>query len=493
MKPGNFGDRYWRSPLWRMRLWAFLSIVALALMEVTTTSLWYQGVFEISTPPWLVIFAILLLIYLGSSLALRGLEALHLRAAAKRAAFALWVLLAGYASLKLLMYSTTDLGLIDLVVLPLRYILRADVSGNSFLHLIIIMFITWRGIRVIREPVTTLSVHASFQFGLMALLLYGMIYAPQRPFEAFLGLYLFLFCGLSAMSMARIAGLSELRGGRIPRIGVGWVASILLAALAVIALAAAAGWLTSGRLGELLAYGLLIIIAVLTAVVLLILSPLLAYLGAILPALAEWLEKLLDRLRMLPVSRQLEQLAQLVNDVLEKAQPFLLAGRSLILLFVLAALAAAVLLALYLRQQRFRLVEEGESGAAEPERPGNLLQKLVRQILQEARRLRLRGPAQILAAARIRQIYRQLMSLSKKLGRDRPTAATPLEFLPALITLFPGEADSLELITGAYLKVRYGEYPEMASEVDRVQAAWESIRRQGRKALVARRQEKKRQ
>jgi len=163
------------------------------------------------------------------------------------------------------------------------------------------------------------------------------------------------------------------------------------------------------------------------------------------------------------------------------------------LLFVLAALAAAVLLALYLRQQRFRLVEEGESGAAEPERPGNLMQKLVRQILQEARRLRLRGPAQILAAARIRQIYRQLMSLSKKLGRDRPTAATPLEFLPALITLFPGEADSLELITGAYLKVRYGEYPEMASEVDRVQAAWESIRRQGRKALVARRQEKKRQ
>lgn len=491
MNPAGPGTRFWQSPLWRMRLWSLIAALALGLMEAAAASLWYQAAFHITATPWSGVFAILFKIYLGSFSILRAMEAFHLKMAARRWIFLLWILLAGYLSLKMLVYPASSLGLFDLMALTIRYILQADVSGESFFHLIIVILITWRGVSIARSPVTTSGVHTSFQFGLMGLLLYGMIFAPQHPVEAMIGLYLFLYSGLTAMGMARVASLSELRGGRIPRIGTGWVASILLAAVAVTLLAAAAGWLASGRLMELLAFGLLIIIAILTAIVMIILSPLLAYFAQILPLLAQWIEKLMDRLRMLPISRQLERLISVVNDVLEKAQPFLLAGRSLILLLILAAVIGVVLLALYLRKQRFRLVEEGESEIAQLDETGNFLQKFVRRILHDARRLRLRRPAQILAAARIRRIYRQLMSLSKKLGEERAPSTTPLEFMPALSGLFPDDVAGLRLITGAYLKVRYGEYPETAGEMDQVEAAWERIHRQGRKAALARRQAKK--
>lgn len=52
------------------------------------------------------------------------------------------------------------------------------------------------------------------------------------------------------------------------------------------------------------------------------------------------------------------------------------------------------------------------------------------------------------------------MTLSQRLGSTRPPAATPLEFLPQLQALFSQEPDSVQAITQAYVKIRYGEYPE---------------------------------
>jgi hypothetical protein len=75
------------------------------------------------------------------------------------------------------------------------------------------------------------------------------------------------------------------------------------------------------------------------------------------------------------------------------------------------------------------------------------------------------------------------MELCNKLGKARPAAATPLEFLQTLEMLFPGENSRLMLITQAYLKVRYGELPENPQEVQAIIDAWTHIKSRGGKAL----------
>jgi hypothetical protein len=90
------------------------------------------------------------------------------------------------------------------------------------------------------------------------------------------------------------------------------------------------------------------------------------------------------------------------------------------------------------------------------------------------------NPQRLLAAAQVRRIYAQLMDLCGKLGYARPAALTPLEFLPTLKQVFPeGEAQA-NLITRAYMKVRYGELPETDAEVKEVKRAWNWLKSHAR-------------
>jgi hypothetical protein len=93
---------------------------------------------------------------------------------------------------------------------------------------------------------------------------------------------------------------------------------------------------------------------------------------------------------------------------------------------------------------------------------------------------RLRPARRILVAARIRRIYAQLLELSAELNRPRQPSKTPLEFLLDLGELFPKRNQDLELLTQAYVKVRYGELPETQSEMDELEAAWERVSEEGK-------------
>jgi hypothetical protein len=75
------------------------------------------------------------------------------------------------------------------------------------------------------------------------------------------------------------------------------------------------------------------------------------------------------------------------------------------------------------------------------------------------------------------------MALSEALGRPRPAARTPLEFLPVLGGLFPSLEGDLAVITHAYLKVRYGELPETHQEIEAVESAWARVRAQAQEQL----------
>lgn len=474
---------FFNHPRVRPQMWTFLSTAALMVAEVTLASLWYQALFRPRGAGFGAVLGILSVIFAASYGVTRLLSKLHWRMAYRQAALAAWVLIAVFASLKGLVFPRVDLSLLELVQSPLDFILYPDGDGVEFAHAIYVLVLIWRAAALTRGPVTLYGTQVSFQIGLIFLLLYGMMFALLFAGEATVGMYLFLFFGLTAMSLARIANLTDLRGGRMPRFGSGWMASILLASLTLVGLAILIGWLASGNAVFLLASVLVVILALLTALLLLVLSPLILILARFIPYLAELVRQIGERLRSLPISEQLQKLLAVFSEGLNKIVPVILAGRGIFLAAILVGLILIIVLALNLRHIFQRLAEEEEGSRAEPDEGEGLLKLLARRLRNSRRRLR--SPAQVLAAARIRQIYRLLMLTCQKLGAPRPPSTTPLEFLPRLESLFPEEPGEVRAITGAYVKVRYGEYPETRAEVDAVEEAWKHVQRQARKALAA--------
>jgi hypothetical protein len=107
----------------------------------------------------------------------------------------------------------------------------------------------------------------------------------------------------------------------------------------------------------------------------------------------------------------------------------------------------------------------------------NWLERRAERLGQRLSRLGLGG--KLRAAARIRRIYAQLMALSAELGSPRREWQTPLEYMVTLHGLFPEHSDELAAVTGAYVRVRYGELPESRSEVTRVERAWKALKAKG--------------
>jgi hypothetical protein len=89
----------------------------------------------------------------------------------------------------------------------------------------------------------------------------------------------------------------------------------------------------------------------------------------------------------------------------------------------------------------------------------------------------------IRVAARIRQVYAELMDLCETLGQPRPDAITPLEFVPKLEHIFPQFYPEIGMITQAYLGVRYGLLPETQNDVADIEAAWKKLHTAGHELL----------
>jgi hypothetical protein len=73
------------------------------------------------------------------------------------------------------------------------------------------------------------------------------------------------------------------------------------------------------------------------------------------------------------------------------------------------------------------------------------------------------------------------MDLCEELNCPRPASTTPYEFLPDLGELFTTQTEDLRLITEAYVRVRYGEFPESNAEIELVESAWQHLQEEGQR------------
>lgn len=76
------------------------------------------------------------------------------------------------------------------------------------------------------------------------------------------------------------------------------------------------------------------------------------------------------------------------------------------------------------------------------------------------------------AAASVRRIYRLMCKQAGLAGYPRLGIETPYEYLPTLFKVWPEHAAESRLITEAFVRVRYGELPETAEELELLRSAW---------------------
>lgn len=457
----------------RLALWGEAARYAVLLMELLWIANWYDLLIQ---PP---ISGLTLLLYLGvimlfSHLLARGMNYRNIRAGWRRAVFAAWIILAVLLSLQGLVYGGMHLTLGELVRLPLQSIVSLQDDLRAFWNILLVLLLAARSVALAREPVGILAAQFSFQLGLIMMLFYGIGMGFVKPLQAVLSLYAFLFCGLVAMSAARIYSVGDLRGGKLPLPGRKWALGIFLSALVIVGSGVFAGWASSTWAAAVVLQGYLLLFALLVVAALIVLSPLIALLFLVLPGLRDLLTDFFRDSALSEFMKFISNVAENTREPPEWVVTGLQVGKPLFFGGILLVVAVALLFFLVWKPWQQQAGREDETSDL-PFRPLLGLPRLVLNRLGGSLSHRRR----LLAAARVRRVYAQLMALAAALGKPRPQAVTPVEFLPRLVEQFPRQKDGLDLITQAYLQVRYGMMPETLGEVQRVEAAWEQIKKEG--------------
>jgi hypothetical protein len=87
-----------------------------------------------------------------------------------------------------------------------------------------------------------------------------------------------------------------------------------------------------------------------------------------------------------------------------------------------------------------------------------------------------RAPAVLPEIASVRQVYRQLLRWASAAGWPRHVSQTPYEYLHALAQLMPEAQGDLGLITGQYVRTRYGALLLTEDELHQLRQSWRNVR-----------------
>ena len=478
-----------------LRLWRELALVALMLMEISWVVPWFRSL----TPQTYaasegISFIYLFCLMLGAHVITRGMNGLNLKMSIRRGitiALIIGSVLIGY---KLLLYPGESLNLLELMIRPFQsFSSRQTLIPDEFVIAIVILIGWWRGIALAQAHIGPSYVTNHLIFGVIMFLFYGFLNTLLTNESPGFMLELFIFSGLMAMSSARLATLGYIRGGQPSTFDRRWFLSMVLAGLAVMSLVALISRLAGGQ-AAWVNYVILFILGFFAIILWLIFYPVLILLLRLLEAMPDVSGALLGlQERLAGLQAALNGLLNLLSQKLDDMGVTAFFARyapgvkSILLWSVLIAVVGGILLWLALsiwKDNVRKKIHDEQNSILESGDFWRLLQEALRLRWRKlwgsaAQLANLNRSQRLRAAARIRQIYIDLLELGEDLGQPRPPADTPLEYLPTLYDLFPdldGEADA---ITQAYLRVRYGQLPETTTEVEQVELSWKRIQEAG--------------
>jgi hypothetical protein len=296
-----------------------------------------------------------------------------------------------------------------------------------------------------------------------------------------------LLSGLLSLVIGRVAFISLFHGSYKNPLGRSWLTTISLSVGGFVGLAMLFASLLTGQFRGLLQQltvvlrWILVIILFVASIPWLILSfflfPLLGMIRDALPAPS-----------LTPTPTPLvpyPDISPSLQPVLpQQAQPTILPQTVVTLIFWSVVLLLVLVYFARARRDNLRIRHKSYEDPESLLDRDALLRQMRKNLSQQARDVmdglsnRLRGRRQ-LAAQLVRQIYAHLLDLAEEINQPRPSSSTPLEFLSVLELAMPGLGPELELITRAYVKVRYGEFPENPAEIEALTTAWQRIEIQG--------------
>jgi hypothetical protein len=481
--------------------WRELSALATMIMDVSWLALSYRALsFTARTNPSGSIFAVLgsmlLLIYYATRLSYQA----ALGSMARRVTLLLVMIGSGLVSIKVLVYSGDSLSPRIFTQNLVQSFADPNMLIPAEFEVLIISFLIWlRGITLAQQWMSTRIVLRRYQAGIIVLLGLSMLdLMPSSNGQTF-EVLAFLIGGLIAMATGRAVELGRMRGTRRNPFDRYWLLGLIVVTGIMVGLALLAGGIATEYFTSIVVVLALVATQILLILMGILVSPILLVVLLLSPGLLERLKSLIDFSEMqsglsrvvnflLQVLTGLSQLLRSVYDgfiSLQRLKPYLLWG----ILF----LAFVYLLRILGRHWRspwtWRSEQEDRQFAMET---SDLLQHMRDGFRRGTHRIaaaiqQLRYGRRWLAAAKIRRIYVQLMKMCEDLGFPRPVNQTPHEFLPTLERYMPTHIDDLVRITDAYVRIRYGEFPEHREDIVAFAAAWRRIREQGEMLRKSRR------
>jgi hypothetical protein len=434
-------------------------------------------------PPAQIAIWLLLLMLLPFNLA-RLMSLLQIATHHQRTVMAAALLLTVLISIRSLIYSPQSI--FDISWLTDFFAQIAREGNQLWLRDVAIFFIViimwWRGLRLVERQFDIQQI--GFRLRL------GILIAPIAIWFSNVGLgwnitpfiLLFFLAGLTAVALIRAEQLEKNRSGQSASLSPRWIGLIFVAGLITTAAAGLLAALISGQ-SLLTAAGWLapLIVAfyfggaVIINTVIYLAQPLITLLSGMIDWLALWLQKLfsgtgLDLNIQPPVDFGDFSATPEATDIVTVIAPPNVNAR---LLAILLMVAAVLLVSLVLG----RLFREASFAARNSEminRPGRSAADdlgLGQRILQRLGLLR-----SWRTAASIRRIYQQMLEAAAAIGYPRGESETPFEFLPTLAEIWPDNTADSQLITQAFVKIRYGELPETEEELAAINAAWDHLR-----------------
>jgi hypothetical protein len=354
----------------------------------------------------------------------------------------------------------------------LKALLQLDLA--AVFTFIVVVWVWWRGAGLTQGSLHPQVAWNRFRLGLLMLLIQIAFVGWTRNAGLELGwFWFFLFSGFMALVFARVVHVAGGGTGNKP-FDRRWMAGIVLTLGAVLILAAVFASLLTGQFSlvlELLAQG---IRWVTTALLFLAALPGMLLAG-LLGTFMEWLRSRLDEAGFQIIEPQEPEVPALFPDAPPEPGPLPQNIQSLVFWVILSLVLIWIFWRLGRRMRRSQLPPLGQpESLLEPGEARELLRKAFQNTIDDLAK-RLRPQRRVMPALHVRRIYIELLDFFAEKGLPRPVTQTPLEYLPAMQSRLPEAADELDEITRAYLLVRYGEAPETAEQVDRVDAAWQRV------------------
>ncbi|HJS29315.1 MAG TPA: DUF4129 domain-containing protein, partial [Anaerolineales bacterium] len=477
--------------------WRELAIGGLILMDLSWGLIWVEFLAGLEgSENSIGVFLVLSSAMIGTHLLSRTMSFFRLKVLVQRAlllVFLCFLILAGFRALQ----PGEIEGVGDLVSQPAASL--GDLSNlipAEFVIAIAILIFARRGIGLAQEFIGPMKVLSSFRLGFLMFLGYILLATTLMGISPGMSWIVFLAAGMIALASSRVALLALIRGGRRSPFNREWVLGLGVAVGLAILLAAGFAILLSGVGGILLG----ILFRLVVALLYLLLFPLVLVTTYALTWLIGFLQ-LEDSDFTNTLTMGLERLSDLFADlssyvsdfswILEALTALWFRWGSLVKLVTCSSIILFVGLVaiLQLRELNRRRQATGTDDLEVERINIGILGQLARALRDNlTNRLRVRRPPKDLknlAAARVRQIYFELSDLSSSLGTPRRRSQTPHEYLPDLESVFVNMESELNLITDAYVRVRYGELPEDESELQEVEVAWASVEAFGRRRLKA--------